>query len=118
MGSAAGGIDGGLRLLAGHRGRQRRHRLDDSFDGSEGVAARTQIDEKGRERAVDQLLLAVECQNGFVELALDLGHVWNLQLQPDKLQQIDLPKPSECETNQVGVNKTTSTRERSSSRLI
>ena len=41
-----------------------------------------------------------------VELALDLGHVWNLQLQPDELQQIDLPKPSGCESNQVGVNQT------------
>ena len=63
-------------------------------------------------------LIVIVWEVARVELALDLGHVWNLQLQPDKLQQIDLPKPSECETNQVGVNKTTSTRERSSSRLI
>ena len=63
-------------------------------------------------------LIVIVWEVARVELALDLGHVWNLQLQPDKLQQIDLPKPSECETNQVGVNKTTSTRERSSSRLM
>ena len=63
-------------------------------------------------------LIVIVWEVARVELALDLGHVWNLQLQPDKLQQIDLPKPSECETNQVGVNQTTSTRERSSSRLI
>ena len=63
-------------------------------------------------------LIVIVWEVARVELALDLGHVWNLQLQPDKLQQIDLPKPSGCEPNQVGVNKTTSTRERSSSRLI
>ena len=51
-------------------------------------------------------LIIIVWEVARVELALDLGHVWNLQLQPDELQQIDLPKPSGCESNQVGVNQT------------